>query len=380
MKSVLISPHKYVQGRGVFRELGSYLKLLGRRPLVLWDECVKGIVGQTVQASIAEAGLELVETMFQGEATAAERARVGQVARDQRADISVGIGGGKILDVAKAAAVDCGIRMVTCPTIASNDSPTSAASVWYNDQGDFIAFDCWPFNPDIVLVDSAVIASAPVRSFVAGMGDALSTWIECEAAYQSRASNIAGGLPTMAAMAIARLCYDTLLEYGREAKRNVELKLVTPAVEKVIEANVLLSGLGFESGGLATAHMIGNLLSNEPECKRLMHGEKVGFGIVAQLCLDDEMPVARKHLIVDFEIDIGLPVTLADLSLQAASRDRLRAIANVCAGEGSLCHNHPFKVTAESVLDAMLAADALGRERKKARAHNSSLSPVTCPL
>ena len=78
------------------------------------------------------------------------------------------------------------------------------------------------------------------------------------------------------------------------AKRNVELKVVTPAVEKVIEANVLLSGLGFESGGLATAHMIGNLLSNEPECKRLMHGEKVGFGIVAQLCLDDEMPVERK--------------------------------------------------------------------------------------
>jgi glycerol dehydrogenase len=365
MKTVLISPSKYVQGRGVLSELGSYLKLLGRRPLVVWDDCVKGIVGQAVTKSIADAGLEMVEVMFQGEATAAERARVGKIARDAKADISVGIGGGKILDIGKAAAVDCGIRMVTCPTIASNDSPTSAASVWYNDQGDFVGFDCWPFNPDIVMVDSAVVANAPVRSFVAGMGDALSTWIECEAAYQSRASNIAGGLPTMAALAIARLCYDTLLEYGREAKRNVELKLVTPAVEKVIEANVLLSGLGFESGGLATAHMIGNLLSNQPQCRRFMHGEKVGFGIVTQLCLDDAMPVERKHLIVDFEIDIGLPVTLADLKLDTAPREQLKALAEACVGEGSLCRNHAFPVSAESVFDAIIAADALGRERKR---------------
>jgi glycerol dehydrogenase len=367
MKSVLISPRKYIQGRGVLRELGSYLKLLGRRPMIVWDECVKGIVGQAVLASIAEAGLEAVEVMFQGEATAAERARVAQIAREAKVDISVGIGGGKILDIGKAAAVDCGLRMVTCPTIASNDSPTSAASVWYNEQGDFVGFDCWPFNPDIVMVDSAVVAGAPVRPFVAGMGDALSTWIECEAAYQSRAANIAGGQPTMAALAIARLCYDTLLEYGREAKRDLEQKLVTPAVEKVIEANVLLSGLGFESGGLATAHMIGNLLSNQPQCKRFMHGEKVGFGIVAQLCLDDAMPVARKHLIVDFEIDIGLPVTLADLKLDTAPRAQIRALAEACAAEGSLCHNHAFAVTADDVFDAIYAADALGRERKQVK-------------
>jgi glycerol dehydrogenase len=154
------------------------------------------------------------------------------------------------------------------------------------------------------------------------------------------------------------------MEYGVAARRDVAQKLVTPAVEKVVEANVLLSGLGFESGGLATAHMIGNLLSNVPECKRLMHGEKVAFGIVAQLCLDDEMPTARKHAIVDFEIAVGLPVTFADLNLEGITRQRLGPLGEACAGEGSLCHNHPFKVTAADVVDAMLAADALGRERK----------------
>jgi len=365
MKTVLIAPRKYVQGRGVLAELGDYLKGLGAKPLVLWDSCVKGIVAETVLASIRAAGLDLVDVDFQGEATREERDRVTAIANESGADVSVGIGGGKVLDVAKAVAVDTGIHLVTCPTIASNDSPTSAASVWYDADHNFIGFDCWPFNPDLVLVDTQVIANGPVRAFVAGMGDAMATWIEAAAAYKSRALNIAGGNPTMAAMAIAELCYRTLLEHGLDAKRAVEHHVVTPAVEKVVEANVLLSGLGFESGGLATAHMIANLLSNVPECKDLMHGEKVSFGIITQLCLDDDMDVDEVYAVVDFQIEIGLPVTFADVNLEGVGRDRLKPIGDVSAGEGSLCHNHPFEVTSEAVVDAMIAADALGRERKQ---------------
>jgi len=366
MKRVLISPQKYVQGRGVLSELGTYLKLLGHKPLVLWDAVVKDLVGGTVRASLQQAGLEMVEVEFAGEASAEERSRVGGIAAQSRADISVGIGGGKVLDVAKAVAVDNRIGMVTCPTIASNDSPTSAASVWYDEKThDFVSFECWPFNPAIVLVDTQIIANGPVRAFVAGMGDALSTWVEAEAAFKSRAVNIAGGQSTMAAMTLARLCFETLLEHGLDARRDVELHLVTPAVEQVVEANVLLSGLGFESGGLATAHMIANLLSNVPECqqKGLMHGEKVAFGIVTQLCLDDEIDADEKAAIVDFEIEIGLPVTFKELNLEGVTRERLQGIADTCAGPGSLCHNHPFKVSAVDVLDAMFAADALGRHR-----------------
>lgn len=366
MKKVLIAPRKYVQGRGVLGELGQYLKPLGRKPLVLWDPVVKQIVESTVRQSLHGAGLEMVEAEFAGEASAAERTRVGALAVQGQADVAVGIGGGKVLDVAKAVAVDQQLAMVTCPTIASNDSPTSAASVWYDENHSFINFECWPANPDLVLVDTQVVANGPVRAFVAGMGDALSTWVEAEAAFKSRAANIAGGAPTLAAMAIARLCFETLMEYGLDARRDVELHVVTPAVEKVVEANVLLSGLGFESGGLATAHMIGNLLSNVPECQEqgLMHGEKVAFGVITQLCLDDEMDADEKADIVDFEIEIGLPVTFEELNLKGVTRERLQELAEACAGPGSLCHNHPFPVTAADILDAMFAADALGRQRR----------------
>jgi glycerol dehydrogenase len=366
MKMVLIAPRKYVQGRGVMAEIGSYLAMLGKRPILLWDSMVKGLLGETVLKSVREAGLEVIDVPFGGEATKEEGQRIAELARQQNADAVAGIGGGKVIDIAKAVAWDAGIKLMTVPTIAATDAPTSAATVWYDAESNFTGFECWPGNPDIVLVDTQVIAGGPPRAFSAGMGDALSTWVEAEASYKTRASNIAGGVSTQAAMAIARLGYDILMEYGVEALRAVRQKVVTPAVEKVVEANVLHSGLGFESGGLATAHMVANILSNFPECKGLMHGEKVGFGIVTQLCLDEDTRVDEMNRIVDFEIAIGLPVTFADLNLHNVTRDRLRVIGEACAGPGSLCHNHCFKVTPDSAIDAMFAADALGRARKAA--------------
>ncbi|MGF7473584.1 glycerol dehydrogenase, partial [Salmonella enterica subsp. enterica serovar Minnesota] len=62
----------------------------------------------------------------------------------------------------------------------------------------------------------------------------------------------------MTAFELARFCYTTLMRYGRLAKLACEQHQVTPALEHVIEANTLLSGLGFESGGLAAAHAIHN--------------------------------------------------------------------------------------------------------------------------
>jgi len=365
MHFTFIAPRKYMQGRNLLREAGVHISKVGKRPLVLWDARVKGLLGERVLASLKAAALEAIDVEFRGDSTKAEAARVAQIARDQRADVIVGLGGGKTLDTAKAAAAAAEIKMVSCPTVASTDSPTSSFTVWYDEKGVCQGFESWGVNPDLVLVDSQVIAEAPVRAFVAGMGDALSTWVEAEVVDSTRGQNLAGGRATLVAMAIARLGYDTLMKYGLEAKRAVEQKVVTHAVEKVIEANTLMSGLGFESCGVATAHMIANCLPGFPECKGLMHGEEVAFGIISQFCLDENMATDEMYKMVDFMIAIGLPVTFGELGLSGITRDRLQKIGDVCAGPGSLCHAHPFKVTSESVVDAMIAADALGRERQR---------------
>jgi len=367
MKTAMIAPRRYVQGKGVLSETGSLLAALGKKPLFLWDARVKAVVGPAIVAALKDANLDAAEVEFGGQCTKAEAARVAELARKHGADIVVGVGGGKTLDTSKAAAAGAGAKTVTIPTIASTDSPTSSYTVWYDDAGVCQGFGSWGVNPDLVLVDTQVIANAPVRSFVAGMGDGLATWFEAEACYKTRASNFTGNnaQATLAALAIARLCYDTLMQHGVEARRAVEQHAVTPAVEKVVEANVLLSGLGFENCGCATAHAVANALPSLPECRVLMHGEEVAFGLITQLCLDEDKDIAETYRVVDFMLAIALPVTFDDINLKEVTPEKLKTIGNICGCKGSLCDNHPFAVTPDSIVDAMIAADALGQERKK---------------
>jgi glycerol dehydrogenase len=366
MNKVFIAPRRYVQGPDSLKEAGSLIGAIGKKALILWDSTVKGIVGETLIASLKDAGIEIVDVDFNGDSTRGEADRVAKIMSDEGVDVSLAVGGGKTLDTVKAAAAIAGTKVVTVPTIASNDSPTSSFTVWYDDDGNCTGFESWGVNPDLVLVDTQVIANGPVRAFIAGMGDALGTWVECDACSQVTAPNLAGGTSTLVAMAIAKLCYDVLMESGVDAMKAVEANTVNEAVEKVVEANVLMSGLGFESGGVATAHMVANCLPSFPECHGLMHGHEVGFGIITQLCLDKTFDDEKRIKIVDFEIAIDLPVTFADIGLEGVDRERLKVIGDICGGEGSLCANHPFEVTSEDVVNAMIAADELGRERKKA--------------
>ena len=154
------------------------------------------------------------------------------------------------------------------------------------------------------------------------------------------------------------------MTYGLDAKRDCELHAVTPAVEKVIEANTLLSGLGFESGGVCTAHAVGNGLTAYPECHSFTHGEKVAFGLAAQLCMDEDITVDERNNVFDFMIAVGLPVTFADLNMPNVTPEKVFEMAEAFVGPGSIAHNHVFPVTPYDMGCAMLAADALGKERK----------------
>jgi glycerol dehydrogenase len=336
--------------------------MLGKKAVVMWGTKTKAAVGEAVLASLKAAGVEYTDVHFNGECTKEEAQRIADLAKGY--DSVIGLGGGKAIDTAKAAAIFAKLPHVIVPTIASNDSPTSACSVWYNTDGVCFGFDLWPANPDYILVDTEVIAKAPLRYLIAGIGDAMATWFEAEASYASRAVTCSGGVPTITAMAMAKLCYETLSEYGLAAIEDVKVQAVTPALEKVVEANVLLSGIGWESGGLATAHCLGNGLPALAETHHYLHGEKVSFGIMTQLCLDDSLSTCLVEKTATFLAQAGLPVTFADLNLDKVTAVRLREWADGAVGEGSFVHNHNFKVTGADLYDAMVAADALGKKIK----------------
>lgn len=369
MKKIIVMPRRYVQGPGVLSELGAIVAPVGKRAIVFWDSFIEGAMGSKVLGSLAESGIESQAVLFGGEATQAQRKSLVQAARDFNAAMIIALGGGKTLDTAKGAAADCKIAMICCPTIASTDSPTSGCAVWYKENGDYEGWEMMTYNPDFVIVDSEVIVNAPIKTFIAGMGDALSTWIEADVVRKSRSKNFVGGYNTEAALVWAQLCFDILMEFGRDARRDVERHLITPAVEKVIEADVLLSGIGFESVGLACSHDIGNFLSNYHECHAagLMHGHKVAFGVLTQLCLDENVDPEFRESVLDFIVDIGLPCTFEQLGFkdlsEAQLREKLTPMAEFCAAEGSLSSSHSFPLTPKAIIDAMFAADAMGRER-----------------
>jgi glycerol dehydrogenase len=356
MKKVMVSPAKYVQGAGELENLATYIGDLGKKALLVAspDSCRRVRAELDGCAGLIDAG------GFNGECSKKEIARLCELAVARGSDVVVGLGGGKAIDTAKAVAFYRKTPVIVVPTIASTDAPCSALSVIYTESGAFEEYLFFNRNPDVVLVDTAVIAKAPLRFLVAGMGDALSTWFEARACVRSDADNTKGGKTTKAALAIAELCYRTLLEDSVKAKAACEAQVVTKALENIIEANTLLSGIGFESSGLAAAHAVHNGLTILEETHRAYHGEKVAFGTIVLLVLENA-PQDELDQVIGYCRSVGLPTCLTDLGVEDASRERLLAVARAATAPGETIHNMPFEVTAEMVLGAILAADRLGR-------------------
>jgi glycerol dehydrogenase len=362
MITTTIFPGRYVQGYDALNTLGEEIAHLGTKALVICDPFVLENLLPGFQAPLDKAVSYWAEK-FHGECSDEEIDRLVTMARNLGSDVIVGIGGGKTLDTAKASAYLLHAPVLVAPTIASTDAPCSALSVIYNPDGSFKRYLFLPKNPNVVMVDTHVVANAPVRFLVSGMGDALATWFEAESCQRKYATNMTGKLGSMTAYALARLCYKTLLDYGLAAKTSAEAGAVVPALERVVEANTLLSGLGFESGGLAAAHAIHNGLTVLAPTHHYFHGEKVAIGTLASLFLTDKHTEVIDE-VYDFCESIGLPTTLADIGLGDVSDTELMKAAEATCAPGETIHNEPIPVTPQMVLAALRAADAEGRRRK----------------
>ena len=360
MDRIIQSPGKYIQGAGVLSRIGDYLKPLAERWLVVGDKFVLGFAEETLRQSFKQAALSVEIAPFGGECSQNEIDRLRKLADSARCTAVLGIGGGKTLDTAKALAHFMAVPVAIAPTIASTDAPCSALSVIYTDDGEFDRYLMLPHNPNIVIVDTQVVAGAPARLLASGIGDALATWFEARACSRSGATTMAGGKCTQAALALAELCYNTLLEQGEKAMLAAEQHVVTPALERIIEANTYLSGVGFESGGLAAAHAIHNGLTAIPDAHHYYPGEKVAFGTLTQLVLENA-PSEEIETVAALCHSVGLPITLAQLDIKEDVQTKMRLVAQAACAEGETIHNMPGGVSPEQVYAALLVADQYGQ-------------------
>lgn len=373
MRKAFICPAKYVQGEDEILNLGYFVNSFGKSALLIAhpDDVLR--VKEKLDATSAKFDIIFVESGFTGECSRQEVARLQKIAKENQCSCTIGLGGGKAIDTAKCVAE--GEALIIVPTIAATDAPTSHSAVVYTPEGAFDDYAYFKQSPSVVLIDTTVIAKAPVRFLVSGMGDALSTYFEARATAASY-SKVNAGLPcgvrenecapargTNTALALAKLCYETLLADGIKAKKACECNVVTPALENIIEANILLSGLGFESAGLAGAHAIHDGLTILEGTHKYFHGEKVAFGTIAQLILENA-PTKELETVLDFCVDLGLPVCLSDIGVNDISEEELMKVAaKACIAEESI-HAMPFPIEVEAVAAAIITADKIGRSFK----------------
>lgn len=354
MLKTTIFPGRYIQGPGSLQSLGKEAARLGDYALILLSPFVKKNLITHIQSQLEGSVTAYIEE-FQGQCSDEEIQRLLSVAPDQ-VNMVIGIGGGKTLDTAKAVAYHRKTPVMIVPTIASTDAPCSALSIIYTSDGVFKRVLFFTKNPDTVLVDTSIIAKAPVRFLVSGMGDAIATFFEAESCRIAYRPNMTGNYGSITAFSLSRLCYDTLLQYGLAAKQAGQAGVTTPAFERIVEANTLLSGLGFESGGLASAHAIHNGLTVLKDTHQYFHGEKVAIGVLASLVLTDQPPSVIQE-IYDFYHKVGLPTTLADIGLVNYTDDDLLKVAKATCAVGESIHNEPFPITPSDVLAALKSID-----------------------
>jgi len=365
MSRMLLAPGRYVQGPRAVDEIGEHASRLGTRALLIGGKTALSTCDRAIEASLIAKQVSCHQEAFGGECCDSEINRLIEIGRNQGVNLIIAVGGGKVLDTGKAVAYELRVPVIIVPTIAATDAPCSALSVIYTEDGVFERYLVLPKNPDCVLVDSQIVAHAPVGYLVSGMGDALATFWEADTCAKSCKPNVLTGAtpPTLSAITLARLCYDTLLEHGLSAKLAVERKVVTPSVEAIIEANTLLSGLGFESGGLAGAHSVHNGFTVLEASHGKLHGQKVAFGTLTQLVMEGRPSHLIKE-VMDFCLSVGLPICLEDIGLPNPSHDEIRRVAEATTAAGETIHATWFPVNADMVEAAIWAADALGRAAK----------------
>ncbi|MDN6161216.1 MAG: glycerol dehydrogenase [Pisciglobus halotolerans] len=374
MRKAFISPSKYVQGEDELLNLGFYIQSLGESALIIGNKEDIDRVEDKLDQTADKFDVELHRADFGGEATRKEVKRLKEIVKEKAIDVIVGLGGGKAIDTSKVVAG--GQNVIVCPTIAAQDAPTSHSAVLYTEDHQFDDYAYFSKNPDVVLMDTSVIAQAPSRFLVAGMGDTLATYYEARATRQSN-SNVNAGLPngfhegatgpakgTIAAMTLAEKSLEIVLEKGYNAKIAADQNIVTPALEDIVEANTLLSGLGFESAGLAASHAIYNGLTALDGPGNYYHGEQVAFTTFVQLVLEDA-PQSEIEELLDFSLSVGLPVSLADLDVKEVKYEEILEVAKKASIPEESIHSMPFEITVEGVAQAIVGADAIGRDYKE---------------
>jgi len=353
LTTAAIAPARIGRGTQVFARSPELLAEFGNRPLVVGGDRSLHAAESFLAPALAE--LTAARASYAPDSSENSLARLEAAAAEHEADFIVGVGGGKALDIAKLLAHRRQLPIATVPTSAATCAAWTALSNIYSDAGAFLYDVPLARCPELLVLDYDLIALAPPRTLAAGIGDAIAKWYEA-----SVSSGDATATLTIAAVQQARVLRDLLLQKAADA-------IATPGSEvwrDVVDAVVLLpgaiGGLGGANCRTVAAHAIHNGLTHLDAAHGTLHGEKVAFGILAQLRLEElvqgnQLAAAARQQLLPFYAQLGLPRDLGELGLGEVSlSDLRRAVEIACAPESDI-HRLPFTVLPEQVLAALVS-------------------------
>ena len=345
------SPQRYYQGPGILQRSGELTRTLGARAALISDRQVIEMISPQLHDALAQQNATIYNVGFEGELT---RRAVNQLlveAKKHAPEFIIAAGGGKGIDAGKAVAHDLGIPYITLPTAASTDSPTSKNYVLYDDNHRMAGVFHIDRNPDSVIVDTEILARAPAHLLCCGIGDAIAKYFEARQCARVSGRNMFGHQPTLSALAFAKLCYDTLRENAEEALAVAGSGLPNDAFERVVEATILMAGIGFESGGLSVTHALTRGLPRLPGLETVPHGHLISYGLMVQLKLERGQEETHFAL-YNWLPKIGLPRNLGDLTKKVATPAQWDQAAKEILAAPHMA-NFERKVTAEELIEVM---------------------------
>jgi glycerol dehydrogenase-like iron-containing ADH family enzyme len=355
--TLTVAPAKVIRGSGVLQAAAAEIASLGSRPLIVAGDSTLAISRKNLQPVLETQQFHPVQASYSPDCCEASLKSLQKKAKEHKADVIIGVGGGKALDTAKLLAQQLQLPVVTIPTSGATCAAWSALSNVYSEDGAFLYDVGLSRCPDLLILDYDLIQTAPQRTLVAGIGDAIAKWYEA-----SVSSGHLQDTLIIAAVQQARVLRDILLQKSADA-------LKEPGSEvwrEVVDASVLLAGVVGGLGGAqcrtVAAHAVHNGLTHISGHGSI-HGEKVAFGILVQLRLEEmlqgnQLAASARQQLLKFYTEIGLPQKLSDLGLGNITLGELQTAAEIALVPNSDIHRLPFKVAPEQLMAAMVSTTA----------------------
>jgi len=353
-----IAPSQVIRGDGVLSKSGAAFSRLGHRPLIISGEHSSAAVKPQLQSAFDNQSLHAEWTSYGPDCSESTLAELHQKVKYHQADLIIGVGGGKALDTAKLVAHQHPLPVVTIPTSGATCAAWTALSNVYTNQGAFLYDVPLTRCPDLLVLDYHIIQTAPTRTLVAGIGDAIAKWYEASVSSGHSLQTL-----IIAAVQQARVLRDVLFQKSTIA-------LQEPGSEtwkEVVDATVLLAGVIGGLGGAqcrtVAAHAVHNGLTHLPISHGTLHGEKVAYGILVQLRLEEivqgnQLAASARQQLLKFYSEIGLPRGLGDLGIAGMTITELEDAATIACNPKSDIHHLPFRVDPSQLMAAMVSTTA----------------------